>query len=184
MPGVIGSSAAVVLAWGYFLWQGVQDPLGGINSLWPLYGTANQLLAAVALCLGTTIMIKMHRLRYVWITGIPLLWLVTVTFTAGYQKLFSPIARIGFLAQSAQLRNALASGTVAADQIAATRTLIFNARLDAVVCAVFLLMVTTILADSLRIWIGILRGTRSAKLHEAPYVMAAPRPKTCEVDVM
>ena len=110
MPGVIATSAAMVLAWGYFLLQGVRDPLGGINSLWPLYGTANQLLAAVALCLATTILIKMHRLRYCWITGIPLVWLVAVTFTAAWEKLFSPVPRIGFLAQAAGLQSALASG--------------------------------------------------------------------------
>ena len=175
MPGVIATSAAVVLAWGYFLWQGVRDPLGGINSLWPLYGTANQLLAAVALCLATTILIKMHRLRYCWITGIPLVWLVAVTFTAAWEKLFSPVPRIGFLAQAAGLQSALASGAVSADRVSETRTLIFNARLDAAVCAVFLLLVTTILADSLRIWSGILRGTRAGKVREAPYVISTLR---------
>jgi carbon starvation protein len=170
MPGVILTSAAIVLAWGYFLYQGVLDPLGGINSLWPLFGIANQLLAAIALCVATTILIKMHRARYMWITCIPLVWLVIVTFTAGYQKIFSPIPRLGFLAQASQLEAALASGNVAAGNVAATQTLIFNAKLDALVCGIFLVLVTTILLDSIRIWAGILRGTHEARVAEAPFV--------------
>ncbi|MCX6634162.1 MAG: carbon starvation protein A, partial [Acidobacteria bacterium] len=149
MPGVIGASAAIVLAWGYFLVQGVRDPLGGINSLWPLFGISNQLLAAVALCVATTILIKMHGVRYMWITCVPLAWLVTITYTAAWQKIFSPQPRIGFLAQAAQLEASLGTGNVAE-----TQTLIFNNRLDAVVCGIFLVLVTTILADSIRVWTG------------------------------
>ena len=170
MPGVIGASAAIVLAWGYFLVQGVRDPLGGINSLWPLFGISNQLLAAVALCVATTILIKMHGARYMWITCVPLAWLVTITYTAAWQKIFSPQPRIGFLAQAAQLEASLGTGNVAE-----TQTLIFNNRLDAVVCGIFLVLVTTILADSIRVWTGILRGTREAKLTEAPFVMSKLR---------
>ncbi|MGE5570412.1 MAG: carbon starvation CstA family protein [Rhodospirillales bacterium] len=170
MPGVIVTSAAIVLAWGYFLYQGVRDPLGGINSLWPLFGIANQLLAAVALCVATTILLKMHGKRYAWITAVPLVWLVIVTFTAAWQKIFSPIPRIGFLARAAELQNLLDSGKVAAEKIGETRTLIFNERLDAVVCGIFIILVTTILIDSIRVWIGILRGTREVKLTESPFV--------------
>jgi carbon starvation protein len=161
MPGVVGTSAAIVAAWGYFLYQGVRDPLGGINTLWPLFGISNQLLAAVALSVATTILIKMHRARYAWITGIPLAWLVVVTFTAGWQKIFSPLPHVGFLAHAAQVG---ASGSADA------RRLIFNDRLDAVVCGLFLVLVATILLDSVRVWAGILRGTRSAMLNEAPFV--------------
>ncbi len=172
MPGVVLTSAAIVFAWGYFLYQGVRDPLGGINSLWPLFGIANQLLAAAALCVATTILIKMHGKRYVWITAIPLAWLVVVTFTAGYQKIFSPVPRIGFLARAAQLQALLDSGQVPAAKIAETQTLIFNERLDAAVCGMFVILVAVILADSLRVWAGILRGTREAKVREAPFVLS------------
>jgi len=172
MPGVIATSSAVVLAWGYFLYQGVRDPLGGINSLWPLFGIANQLLAAIALCVATTILIKMHRARYVWITGVPLAWLVTITFTAAWEKIFSPAPRIGFLAQAAQLEAALSSGAITGAGMAQTRTLIFNARLDAVICGVFLVLVAVILVDSMRIWGGILRGSRESRVAEAPFVLS------------
>ena len=177
IPGVIGASAVVVAAWGYFLIQGVRDPLGGINSLWPLFGIANQLLASVALCVATTILIKMHRARFMWITCIPLAWLITVCFTAGYQKIFSPEPRVGFLAQASQLEATLAVGALSGAEADATRQLIFNARLDAVVCGIFLILVCTILIDSIRLWMGILRGTRPARITETPFVLSKLRPE-------
>src|SRR5215472_780156 len=125
-PSILSTSALIVAAWGYFLWQGVKDPLGGINSLWPLFGIANQLLATVALCVATTIIIKMHRAKYAAVTLVPLAWLVAVTFTASYQKIFHSNPRIGFLADGQRL----AGGPAAADL--ARR--IFNDRLDAAVC--------------------------------------------------
>jgi carbon starvation protein len=173
MPGVVVASAAIVAAWGYFLIQGVRDPLGGINSLWPLFGIANQLLAAIALCVATTILLKMHRLKYLWITCLPLAWLVAVTFTAAWQKIFSPVPAIGFLAQAARLQAALRAGTAA--DVATTRTLIFNARLDAAVCGLLLALVATILIDSIRVWAGILGGVREAQVHEAPFVASLLR---------
>jgi carbon starvation protein len=161
-PGMLATSAVVVAAWGYFLFQGVRDPLGGINSLWPLFGIANQLLATIALCVATTILIKMHGAKYLWVTLLPLSWLVVVTFTAGWQKILSPLPDLGFLAQADKL--------AAGPHTAATATLIFNARLDAAVCGVFLLLVTVILIDSIRVWTGILSGTRDARLTETPFI--------------
>ena len=166
MLTVIATSALVVAAWGYFLVQGVLDPLGGINSLWPLFGISNQLLAAIALSVGTTIVLKMHGARYMWITCAPLVWLVTVTFTAGWQKILSPVPAIGFLAQAARLQAAAAGNPLDA----ATRALIFNARLDAAVCAIFMILVAAILVDSIRVWIGIFRGANPAPLCETPFV--------------
>ena len=175
MPGVIGASAAIVGAWGYFLVQGVRDPLGGINSLWPLFGISNQLLAAVALCVATTILVKMHRWKYMWVTCAPLAWLVVVTYTASYQKIFSDAPRIGFLAQARALQASIDSSSVAAAQVPATRTLIFNNQLDAVLTGVFVVLVTLILADSIRVWVGILRGQREARVSEAPFVLTQLR---------
>jgi carbon starvation protein len=172
MPGVIASSAVIVGAWGYFLIQGVLDPLGGINSLWPLFGIANQLLAGVALSVATTIVLKMHGPKFMWITCTPLVWLVVVTFSAGWQKIFSPLPRVGFLAQSAQLESALNSGTITGVAIEQTRTLIFNARLDAAVCGGFMVLVAIILIDSLRLWYGILRGTEESRVVESPFVLS------------
>jgi carbon starvation protein len=177
MPGIFATSAAVVLMWGYFLYQGVKDPLGGINSLWPLFGIANQLLAAIALCVATTIFIKMHRARYIWITAVPLAWLVIVTFTAGWQKIFSDEPRLGFLAEATRLQSALDAGTIAAGKVAETQGQIFNDRLDAAVCGIFLIMVTVILIDSFRVWFGILRGSKQAKVEEAPFVLSRLQPE-------
>jgi carbon starvation protein len=175
MPGVMLTSGLVVLAWGYFLYQGVMDPLGGINSLWPLFGIANQLLGAIGLCVATTVLLKMHGLKYVWITVGPLLWILSVTFTAGMQKIFSPLPRLGFLARAEQLQAQLATMTNAA-QIAQTERLIFNERLDAVICGLFLLMVAAVVADSLRVWAGIVSGRREVRLNEAPFVLTQLKP--------
>jgi carbon starvation protein len=168
MPGVIASSAAVVCAWGYFLVQGVRDPLGGINSLWPLFGISNQLLASIALCVATTILLKMHGAKFMWITCVPMVWLVSATFTAAWQKIFSPLPAIGFLAQADKLDAAVRAGTAA--NTAATQTLIFNARLDAAICGIFMVLVAVILADSVRVWARILAGSGDRRVHEAPFV--------------
>jgi carbon starvation protein len=162
-PSILATSALIVGAWGFFLWQGVKDPLGGINSLWPLFGIANQLLATVALCLATTIIIKMHRTRYAIITLVPLAWLVAVTFTASWQKILDPNPRVGFLSQARVL--------AASPITSATARLIFNNRLDAAVTAVLVVMVTLVLIESVRQWINVLSGREEARVKEAPFVM-------------
>jgi carbon starvation protein len=177
MPSVIFSSAAIVGAWGYFLYQGVMDPLGGINLLWPLFGIANQLLASIALCVATTILVKMYGAKFMAITCGPLTWLLIVTYSASYEKIFSPSPRIGFLAQASALEAALAAGKIAAAKVAETQALIFNAKLDAVVCGIFIVLVTTILLDSVRLWVSILRGSRGAVNTEAPFQLTQLRPE-------
>lgn len=140
----------------------MKDPLGGINSLWPLFGISNQLLATVALCVATTIIIKMHRAKYAAVTLLPLVWLVAVTFTASWHKMFDPNPRVGFLAQAEALAAGPASG--------GTSRLIFNNRLDAAVTGILVVMVTLVLVESGRQWWGILRGTKEARVKESPFV--------------
>jgi carbon starvation protein len=167
-PSNVLASAAVVGAWGYFLYQGVVDPLGGINSLWPLFGISNQLLAAIALCVCTTILIKMGKLRYVWVTLTPLAWLVAVTMTASVQKIWHPNPRIGFLAHARSLADQVAAGTVSPDKIGETQRLIFNDRLDAVVTFIFAALVVVILVESGRHWWLYISGRKKPVLNEAP----------------
>jgi len=159
-PSILLTSAIIVNFWGYFLWQGVKDPLGGINSLWPLFGICNQLLATVALCVATTIVIKMGRARYVAVTLIPQCWLVAVTFTASYHKVLDSNPRIGFLSHARQLAAAGANGR-----------LIFNDRLDAAVTSALVVMVAMILIESGIVWLRVLTGRTAAQVKEVPFVM-------------
>jgi carbon starvation protein len=170
-PAVLITSAIFVAMWGHFLYQGVIDPLGGINSLWPLFGISNQLLAAVALCVGTTVIIKMGRARYAPVTLAPLAWLVIVTMSAGWEKIFSPDPKLGFLSHAGLLRAAAASGTLPAGVKAASDALrmAFNDYLDAAVAAFFMISVVVILADSLREWAAVLQGRKPATSTEAPF---------------
>ena len=170
MPGVLLSSAIIVAAWGYFLYQGVIDPLGGINSLWPLFGISNQLLAAVALVVATTILLKMGKLKWIWVTLLPMAWLFIITMTASYQKIFSANARIGFLSQANALAAQIASGKIAAAKLAETQRNIFNLRLDAAVTAVLAAMILVLLAEALVQWYAILSRGKEPVLRESPYV--------------
>jgi carbon starvation protein len=170
MPGILLSSAIIVGMWGYFLYQGVIDPLGGINSLWPLFGIANQLLAAVALVVATTILLKMGRTKWIWVTMAPMAWIVIITMTASYQKLFDPNPRIGFLSYVNVLTAQLAAGKIPAAKIAETQHVIFNQRLDAVVTVVLAGMVAVLIIEALIQWYKLLSRRTQPTLHEAPYV--------------
>ena len=166
-----GNTAATVLfvgAWGWFLYQGVVDPLGGINSLWPIFGVANQLLAVIALALGTTVLIKMGRRRYAWVTLAPLAWLLAVTMTAGWMKIFSP-APVGFLAIARGLEAKIAAGGSPA-QLATWQAQVLNNHIDVAVTGAFLVLVLIIVAASARLWWQLLAGKRAPDLREEPYV--------------
>jgi carbon starvation protein len=153
-PAVVTTSVLFVAMWGYFLYQGVVDPLGGINSLWPLFGIANQLLAAVALCVGTTVIIRMGKQRHAWVTITPLIWLVLVTMTAGWEKIFSPEIKLGFLSHAQWLRDAINTGRLpaAVKTMDEARRMLVNDYVDAIVTGFFMLSVVVILIDSIRVW--------------------------------
>jgi carbon starvation protein len=158
-------------AWGWFLYQGVVDPYGGINSLWPVFGVANQLLAVIALALGSTVLIKMGKQRYLWVTIGPLIWLLLVTMSAGWMKIFSDDPRIGFLRAAHDLQDKLAAGG-AAQQVAQWERLLFNNYVNAAVTGLFLVLVALIVVANARMWWLLLSGRREIDLHEAPYVRA------------
>jgi carbon starvation protein len=167
LPANLLASGLIVAGWGYFLYQGVVDPLGGINSLWPLFGIANQLLASTALALATTILVKSGRPLFAVTTLLPLGWLLSVTMTAGTQKIWHPDRRIGFLAQADHLASQLASGAIPLEQTAQTQILIFNSRLDAAVTGLFMLLVAIVVLDAARVWWQTLRPPGSAAAPEA-----------------
>ncbi len=166
-PSVILASALIVGAWGFFLWQGVKDPLGGINSLWPLFGIANQLLATVALCVATTIIIKSGKARYALVTLVPTAWLVSVTFTAAWQKIFSTNPRVGFLAHAQQLASETITSPARAHELS---KLIFNDRLDAVVTGALLALVFVMVLESVLEWVRVLSGRKEPVNNEVPFV--------------
>jgi carbon starvation protein len=169
-PSVLICSALVVAGWGYFLYFGTIDPLGGINSLWPLFGIANQMLAAIALCVATTVLVKSGRVRFAWVTGLPLVWLVTVTTVAAWEKLFSPDLRVGFLSHANDLAAQLASGSLTGAAAAQAPRLIFNDRLDAALTLFFLVTVWVLIVETVRICHAALSGRRCPPLAETPHV--------------
>ena len=166
-PNLIGTALAVA-AWGYFLYSGVTDPLGGINTLWPLFGISNQMLAAIALILSTVLLFKMKRDRYAWVTMVPTAWLLICTLTAGWQKLFDANPKIGFLAHAQVFSDALARGEILspAKTAAEMQRIILNDRIDAALCVLFIVVVLSILAYG----IGAIRKAK-----------ASPVPTTQEV---
>ena len=151
------ASILFVSAWGYFLYSGVIDPLGGINSLWPIFGVANQLLAVIALSLGTTILLKMRKERFLWVTLLPLAWLLAVTLTAGWQKIFASDIRLGFLSAATHFQQ-LANAGGTPQQLAALHHQIFNNHLNAAITALFLLLTVLIVLCCGRVWLKLLAG--------------------------
>ncbi len=165
-PSVILTSAIVVAGWGYFLYIGVIDPNGGVNILWPLFGIANQMLAAIALCVATGILVKSGKFRYAWVVALPLAWLVTITTTAAFQKIFSEDVRIGFFAAANDLSTKLAAGTLPADKVAVAPQLIFNQHLDAYLTLFFVLVLWLVIMDTLWMCARHLNGKSVPKLSE------------------
>jgi carbon starvation protein len=176
LPGNLIASALIVAGWGYFLWAGVNDPLGGINQLFPLFGIANQLLAAVALTVGTTILIKMGKLRYAWVTALPLAWDAAVTLTASWQKIFSTDPAIGFFAQRAAAQQSIQAGklndtmaALGAASVDDARQILVNTTVDGVLSILFAVMIIIVIADASRVWFGIIRGRKEPEMTEAPW---------------
>ncbi len=173
LPANVISTCLCVAAWGFFLYQGVVDPLGGINTLWPLFGIANQMLAALALTLGTVVLFRMKKDRYAWVTVVPTLWLLACTLSAGWLKLFSADPQVSFIATarkfSAEIATRQADGTVPAKglTIEQMQQIVFNNYLDAALCAVFMLVVVA----------GVVFGIKAvlhARSHNKPSVRETP----------
>ena len=170
-PGLWATSAIVVGAWGYFLYTGVTNPLGGINQLFPLFGIANQLLAAVALTVCTTILIKKGKLKWAWVTGIPLAWDAAVTLTASYQKVFSDDPKLGFFAQRDRFKDAIDQGEVLAPATNADQmnAIVTNSTVDGVLAALFAVMIIVVIADAARIWFKVIAGRQALETTETPF---------------
>ena len=171
LPGNIIASAVIVTAWGYFLYAGVNDPQGGIYTLFPLFGIANQLLAAVALTVGTTILIKMGKLRYAWVTALPLAWDAAVTLTASWYKIFSPDPLIGFFAQRSAAIEAANNNELYgnATNQADVQQIITNSTVDGILSIIFALAIIVVILDATRVWFGLIRGTKEPELSEVPW---------------
>ena len=171
LPGNIIASAIIVAAWGYFLVVGVTDPLGGINQLFPLFGIANQLLAAVALTVATTILLKMGKLKYIWVTLVPLAVDAIVTLTASWHKIFNSDPRIGFFQQRSEAIDAYNAGEVytGAQTVDQTAQIITNATVDGILSILFALAIIVVILDAARVWFGLIFGRKEPDLHESPY---------------
>ena len=164
-PVTVLASLIFVSAWGYFLVQGVQDPLGGVNILWPLFGISNQLLAGIALAVATGIIIKMGKVRFAWVTGLPLSWLAVVCTTAAIEKVFSPNPQIGFLAGARDLAEKLANGVLPPDKA----PLIIGQRIDAALALLFAVLLWVVIADMLRMSFRYLNGAKVPPLSESEH---------------
>ena len=167
-PANLFATFLAVGGWGYFLYQGVVDPLGGINTLWPLFGIANQMLAGMALILATVVLVKLKKARYAWVTAVPCAWVLLTTLYAGWLKLFSPDPKISFVTHAQKFSTALAQGEILAPakSVADMRQIIFNDWVDAALCGGFMLVVLMMLVLGLR---------------AAFRAMASDRPTACEM---
>jgi carbon starvation protein len=175
-PATVASSLIFVAAWGYFLVQGVRDPLGGVNILWPLFGIANQLLAGIALTVATGILIKMGRLKYAWVTGLPLTWLAIVCTWASVEKVFSPNPAIGFLSGAADMAAKLAAGALPLDRAAVAPQLILGQRIDAALAILFAVLLWIVIIDMLRVALRFTKGEPVLPLAESQYVQTRLEP--------
>lgn len=169
-PSVVLTSALIVAGWGYFLYIGVIDPNGGVNILWPLFGIANQMLAAIALSVATGILIKSGRANKAWITALPLVWLLVVTTSAAYEKIFSQDIRVGFFAAANDLAQKLSTGVLPPEKAAVAPQLIFNQQLDAWLTLFFVTMLWVVVVDMVRMSRRSLAGLPVSASHEAAYV--------------
>jgi carbon starvation protein len=171
-PGLALTSAIVCALWGYFLWVGVHEPLGGINQLFPIFGISNQLLAAVALAVCTTLLVKSGRLKWAWITGVPLAWDATVTLTASWQKVFSSDPKVGFFKQRSVFQDAIDAGKVLppAKNMDDMHTVVTNSTVDGVLSAILAVLVVVVIADALRVCVRHVRRPALSTLSETPYV--------------
>ncbi|MGR9013741.1 MAG: carbon starvation CstA family protein, partial [Gammaproteobacteria bacterium] len=168
-PSVVLTSGLVVAGWGYFLYIGVIDPNGGVNILWPLFGIANQMLAAIALSVATGILVKSGKLKYAWVTGLPLAWLVTITSAAAWEKITSDNIRIGFFSAANDLADKLAAGMLPPEKAAIAPHLIFNLHLDGWLTLFFVALLWLIVLDMLRVCSRYLAGKPVLPLSEAPH---------------
>jgi carbon starvation protein len=170
-PGLWATSAIVVAAWGYFLYTGVTNPLGGINQLFPLFGIANQLLAAVALTVATTLLIKSGRLKWAWVTAVPLAWDVAVTLTASWQKVFSDDPTLGFFSQRDRFQEALDNGEVLppAQNLDDMNAVVTNSTVDGVLAALFAVLIIVVILDASRIWVRAIRAREPLPTTETPF---------------
>jgi carbon starvation protein len=175
-PATVIASLVFVAAWGYFLWQGVKDPLGGVNILWPLFGISNQLLAGIALSVATGILIKMGKARFAWVTGLPLAWLAVVCTSAAWEKVFSPNPDIGFLSGAASMAGKLAAGTLPPDRAAVAPQLIIGQQIDACLALFFALLLWVVIFEMLRMSVRMRSGKTVLPLSEAHYVRTRLEP--------
>jgi carbon starvation protein len=172
-PSVLITSALVVAGWGYFLYIGVVDPNGGINILWPLFGIANQLLAGIALCVATGILIKQGKLKFAWVTAVPLAWIAIITTSATWEKIVSNDPRIGFLAAADRLASRLLAGELPPEQAEVAPQLIFNQRLDAVLALILTAILWIVIVDTLRVALRVYKGLPVLPSSEAPAMRTA-----------